>query len=155
MIDFNKINMKRFLETYCEGRKNDFSTLCIYSKDCVQGNGIGCEQSKHPDNVAKRAAEAKARAREIHIEAYDKGGKKYDKVVTTRDHPDRQDVILSFGWPCEYGVASLLEYSYPLKADLCIDAGGRNHNGKGHAVYVKKEDVNRIVKEVVDNYWHH
>lgn len=151
MIDFKKLNMKIFMKHHCESAKMDIETMAISCIGCQYKDGTPCTHPKHPTNLAARYAAEKAR--EIHIEAYDEAGNTYDKVVTFRDHPDRQDVILSFGWPCEYGVASLLKYSYPLKDDLCIDACGLNH--KGHAVYVKKEDVNRFIKETVDNYWHH
>jgi len=111
-----------------------------------------CTHPKHPDNVTKRRAEEKAK--EIHVEAYDEAGNTFDKIVTCRHKNDgTADVILSFGWPCEYSIASLLKYNYPLKKPLCIDAGGRNH--KDHAVYIKAEDVNKYIEMAQNNCWDH
>lgn len=149
MIDFAKHHMNIFLKNYCEARKKDFTSPCIYSKDCKQADGIGCTHTRHPDNVAKRRAEEKAK--EIHIEAYDTVGRTFDKIVTIKENSGVP--ILSFGWPCEYYIGDLLKYNYPFKTDLCIDAGGRNH--RGHTVYVKKDDVNRFIKQAQDEYWDH
>ena len=67
-----------------EARKKDFTSPCIYSKDCKQADGIGCTHTRHPDNVAKRRAEEKAK--EIHIEAYDTVGRTFDKIVTIKEN---------------------------------------------------------------------
>jgi len=81
----------------------------------------------------------------IQIEAYDEDGNTFDKKVTI----DKGDggYILDFGWPCRYYIDDLM-LSYPLERDLCIDAGGRNH--MGHAVWVRKDDVNMLLKKFKD-----
>lgn len=138
MIDFAKRCLDLFLKNHCEERKNDFKSPCIYSKDCKQADGVGCTHPSHPTNVAKRREEEKAK--EVHVEAYDESGNKFDKVVTFKE--GERGKTVSFGWPCEYYVDSLLRDG-PLTTDLCIDAGGRNH--MGHAVYIDKDIVNALL----------
>ena len=88
------------------------------------------------------------------IVAFDEAENKFTKEVTITDgHNQKWDKygyygkILNFGWPCEYYINSLLR-SYPFDTNLCIDAGGRNHYG--HAVYVSKKDVNRLLKPFME-----
>lgn len=41
-----------------------------------------------------------------------------------------------------------LEEFKPSKSDLCIDAGGRNHNGTGRAVYMHYETIRLLVEYI-------
>jgi hypothetical protein len=69
----------------------------------------------------------------------------YHKDATIKvNGPDR--IILSFGWPCEYNIFDLhladkQVWDDTINPDFCIDAGGRNHNSDGKAVYVPTKVV--------------
>jgi len=88
--------------------------------------------------------------KEKDVDAFDAAGNKFVKRIQIRKgHNQEKDKygyygkIISFGWPCEYYINSLLR-DYPFDRDLCIDAMGRNH--KGHAVYISKKSINKILK---------
>lgn len=85
------------------------------------------------------------------IEAFDEKGNRFTKTVTVKDGFCQEEdkygyygKVISFGWPCEYYINSLLK-DYPLDHNLCIDAGGRNHYGS--PVYISKENINKILEE--------
>lgn len=91
-----------------------------------------------------------------YIEAYDKSGGRFGKKISILSGCNQEyneygyyGDIISFGWPCEYYVRSLLR-KYPYKNDLCIDIMGSNH--KGSPVYIKKDDLNAILKELKEKY---
>jgi len=88
--------------------------------------------------------------REIKITAYDEEGRIFEKKVTISQ--GEQGNILDFGGPCRYYIKELIEDNYPLGHDMCIDAGGMNHNGS--PVYVRKDDVNHIMKKYLDHEFH-
>ena len=56
------------------------------------------------------------------IKAFTESGKTFDKDLQVRR-------VLSFGFPCEYPLASGLidQLQYGEVRKFCIDAGGRNH----------------------------
>lgn len=76
------------------------------------------------------------------ITTYDENENVFEKEVTfiSIDHNER--ILISFGFPLEFNINDLLN-DYPFNKPLYIDAGGRNH--KGSPVYVRAEDINRIL----------
>lgn len=80
------------------------------------------------------------------IEAFDTQGRKFKKEVKLTTLDGRS--ILDFGWPVQYYVDGLLKH-YPFKNDMCIDIMGRNHANT--QVCISKEDMNRIIQEMVMN----
>ena len=84
------------------------------------------------------------------IEAFDTDGNRFVKTIEVyegfnqkKDKYGYYGRIISFGWPCEYYINSLLR-DYPYSGDFCIDVGGRNH--RGHQTYISKDDMNEILK---------
>lgn len=81
-----------------------------------------------------------------YIKAFDERGNLYNKEIRYIIRNDsKYGDILKFGG-IGYHVNDILKYepkSYPY--DKCIDAGGRNHNYHGSAVYIKKEHMNEII----------
>ena len=53
--------------------------------------------------------------------------------------------VISFGWPVEYYINSLLR-EHPYEHAICIDAAGRNHSGS--AVYITANDLNHILEQL-------
>lgn len=88
------------------------------------------------------------------VTAYDIEGNAFEKTVEIKESnyvPDESTSsyelgywgkIVSFGWPCEYYIRSLLR-QVPFKTPLCIDVTGGNH--KGSSVYISAEDLNNIL----------
>ena len=89
------------------------------------------------------------------VEAFDKEGNKYVRTITIEEDRFKNDKdeygyygkIISFGWPVEYYINSLLR-NYPLDRDLCIDMSGLNH--KGSQVCIAKDDINKILAQFTD-----
>ena len=79
------------------------------------------------------------------IIAYDEDGNQFTKQV--RILSLSKGNILSFGWPVEYYVKTLMN-GYPHTRDLCIDGIGRNH--RGSPVFIRKNDLNQTLKEIKD-----
>lgn len=82
------------------------------------------------------------------VNAYDKEGRTWEiEVEISNPHGKR---LLSFGYPMIYSLDDPeygLMRGYPFDKDLCIDGNGRNNHGS--PVYVKKEDINQILKEMI------
>jgi len=79
------------------------------------------------------------------VEARDPKGNIFIKNVRLVQGKD--GLVIDFGWPCQYYVKDI-ERHYPFKKPLCIDSGGRNHNGFG-PVTVSARDMNRIFDTLV------
>jgi len=83
------------------------------------------------------------------VEAFDSQGRKFQKEVKLTTLDSRS--ILDFGWPVQYYVEDMVK-DYPFKKDLCIDMMGKNHAGFGTGpVCISKEDMNKIVQEMIMN----
>ena len=80
--------------------------------------------------------------------AKDKDGNNYDKKVTLYKGGPENRYIISFGWPCEYYLETLIK-NYPYQKDLVIDAIGRNHKGT-EDVKIDKDELNRILEKAVN-----
>lgn len=127
---FTRILAKQFKENHCLN-----TAPCEHT---VGGCG-GCTHPKHPDIIAMKRAEEKAN--EIHVDAFDKKGNTFDKIVEFKE--DENSPIIDFGGPCSYYIKDLLK-NYPMNNDLCIDMCGLNH--RGSAVCISKDDINRLLE---------
>lgn len=75
----------------------------------------------------------------MRVIAVDARGNEFPKTVIKLDSPfefSKGELIISFGWPCEYMVTFIMKH-YPYQHPLVIDSDGRNH--KGHEVSVSAE----------------
>lgn len=82
------------------------------------------------------------------VRVYDEDGRTWETVVNLLHRRGKR--ILSFGYPMEYDLDHPiigLKHDYPLNKDLYIDALG--HNNYNSPVFIKKEDINQILKEVM------
>jgi hypothetical protein len=83
------------------------------------------------------------------VEAFDSKGNRFEKEVKLTTLDGRS--ILDFGWPVEYYAEDLVKH-YPFEKEFCIDMMGKNHAGFGTGpVCISKEDMNKIVQEMIMN----
>jgi len=83
------------------------------------------------------------------LTAFDENGNTFKKFVTFKTR--KQGKVLSFGYPVEYNLKTLLRH-YPLKRDLCIDAAGLNH--KNAPTYIRKDDLNELLGNLLKDGAH-
>lgn len=80
--------------------------------------------------------------------AFDEKGNKFEKIISFLKGQEEYSkygyygTVISFGWPIQYYIRSLL-IEFPFKKDMSIDACGKNH--KGSDVCISKQDMNDIL----------
>lgn len=83
----------------------------------------------------------------MEVIARDREGNEFRKSIEIIEGwPNRDKVIVSFGWPSEYYFEDL-ESHYPYQKDYCIDMGGLNHKGIPD-VSIGADDMDRVVEYV-------
>ncbi len=80
--------------------------------------------------------------------AFDEKGNKFEKTISFLEGSEEYSkygyygTVISFGWPIQYYIRSLL-IKYPFNKDMSIDMCGKNH--KGSEVCISMQDMNDIL----------